>query len=1748
MGSIQADTECPYFHVDSVKFSLYSANEIQQLSVKEVTNPQTFDALLHPTYGGLHDPAFGPIERDELCATCGLNNIFCPGHMGHIVLPMPVYNPVFFNIMLKLLRGSCFACHRLRLVKHRAAVLRCRLRLLEYGLLEALVKLNGIYDEFMGGQSSKTNAGASGDDKTVVNDRVLDDVLEDCVTQSIKDININDTCNSGRVKNLEALRQGYFKEFLSGAYYNKSKCPTCNSDVKNIRTEHHTKVFFYKTLAKKQKISKAAQERKLKEMEIQRSSADVDDDPTHIEVDEVIMDTATPPPQTQVEPSSNLNSEAADMSSGPGEHAYLTPQEVQSHLRQVWHNDRDILEQVFKVFHVISANDENPIDAFFINVLPVCPPRFRPLAVMGEQRFENPQTANMCKVLKDKINMQTILHEISQEKESTITPEATASVTSERPARSANDRLNVSWLEMQTHVNALIDSDLDRLSTDKLPGIKQLLEKKAGLFRKHMMGKRVNFAARSVISPDPYISTNEIGIPLVFATKLTYPTPVTPWNFQELKTAVINGPNVHPGATHVVEEDGTKIVLKANDSNQREALAKQLLTPSNNRAGTGCKQVLRHLKKGDILLLNRQPTLHRPSIQAHKARILPGEKTLRLHYSNCKAYNADFDGDEMNAHFPQDEISRAEAYGIACTDWQYLVPKDGSPLAGLIQDHMVSGVNLMIRGRFFDRADYQQLVYCALTDKSGPVKTLPPAMRKPKMLWSGKQVLSSVLLNIIPDGKPPLHLTGRAKVPLRQWINGKPRPWIGGSILQGENMSETEVVIRSGELLVGVLDKAHYGNTSYGLVHSCYELYGGAVAGQLLTALAKLFTTFLQYRGFTLGVEDILCTVKGDKKRRKVMVAGQKGGHVVAAKAFSVADTDNISEIESKMKEAHYDRENNTTQDLDLCMKGMTDEIQNEIAKHIMPLGLLKRFPHNNLQLMVQAGAKGSSVNCMQISCLLGQIELEGHRPPLMLNGRSLPSFQPFDMSARAGGFIDGRFLTGIRPQEYFFHCMAGREGLIDTAVKTSRSGYLQRCLIKHLEGLCVSYDLAVRDSDGSVVQFQYGEDGLDVVQTPYLRQSQFSFLIENHLCLASEKHLNTLRKNLNTDASKVCWKQYHKWKSNHRDASKQSRISPFLKFCWKKWKSVEEVIKDGDTSTANFALHNAWASMSQEKKQKYVKHTSSCPDPVNVLVSPVSHLGAVSERMEELIETYLDTEPHMIIGSNNGSHDKDAISSDHFRQLMYMRNLEALVAPGEAVGLLAAQSIGEPSTQMTLNTFHFAGRGEMNVTLGIPRLREILMVASSKIKTPAMDVPLLRQENQESEGKKLKLKLTKVYLSQVVEEAHVTESIAIQESEKRCRSYTIRLTFLPHDVYRDDLYVNPSRVLADVEKRFFPNLVSAVNKKYKDIANSSLLNTAVIRTRSQASAGTGQDEDVEEDDQNDDDATAKKQREKQMEDVDYDGEDEERNLVDQESGSDDDEGIDVMSGEEEEDSGDEGAERTGTATPRKKKHKEMSTKRLQDVVERISAAKSYKYDATDELWCELVLEFPLRFQTKIDMTSVLEEEIRKMVLYQTPGLKRAFLSQSKKIGEEGIMRMKTEGVNLEVMAQFDKILDLNQLYTNDIHKVSKYYGIEAARQTIVKEVRDVFGGYGIDVDYRHLSLVADYMTFEGEYKAFNRFGMTSNASALQKMTFETTMSFLRDATVDGASDNLTSPSARLVLGQLVKGGTGAFDLVQSIT
>ncbi|XP_048588420.1 DNA-directed RNA polymerase I subunit RPA1 isoform X2 [Nematostella vectensis] len=1755
----------PCHQLEGLKISLYSREEVRKLSVKRITNPETFDALLHPNHGGLYDPVLGPTDRDDLCGTCGQNNFSCPGHFGHIELPLPVYHPLFFKMLLQVLRSSCFCCHRMLLSKSAKKLLASQMKVLDYGLISVAEELEEIVKNVLSNGATEKSGKDAMDENCVA-------ALNKHVRTVLHELDKSESRKKANSMNVTDFRHALLKKFSKTHLSTKRRyCSMCKAPSRDVRHEYNSRLYL-KPLpnreAQKWAATKVAhahltqlEERARKDKDEELLTGQMKKSNKSSGVNEVL--------DSQQEVAKSLKQ------------TYLTPKEVLEHLEEVWSKDGEFLNILLGGYPAPNARHRaSSADMFFVEVLPVVPSRFRPLSVLGEKRFENPQTATLAKVLKDielvvenlkgldkkHEDLPQIAEDEPEEQETMKKPRrkgknAPVTVAGTTPVK----RLHNAWLKMQSDVNGVMDSDLDKLSAIKFPGIRQLLEKKEGLFRKHMMGKRVDYAARSVISPDPYINTDEIGVPQVFAKKLTYPQPVTTWNVKELRQAVINGPLVHPGAILVESEDGKKIRLSETDVNQRQAIAKRLLTPSGDNKGShvNCKKVYRHIQNGDVMLLNRQPTLHRPSIMAHKVRVLPSEKTIRLHYANCKAYNADFDGDEMNAHFPQNELARAEAYTIASTNFNYLVPKDGTPLSGLIQDHMVSGVLMTIRGRMFNKLDYQQLVYGALNFKNQPIELLMPCILKPTQFWSGKQVISTILLNLIPLGSKRLNLKGKAKISAKNWNTRKPRrQFLDLEVLKGDDMSESEVVIRDGHLLCGVLDKAHYGNTPYGLVHCCNELYGGVMSGELLSALARVFTSFLQFHGFTLGVKDILVTERADKIRRKLIAKGRVSGKDAATSAFGMPEDCHRSDLEARMQRAHHNSDGTDMKELDLCMKKKTDHYQDSINKACLPLGLYQRFPGNNLQLMVQSGAKGSAVNCMQISCLLGQIELEGRRPPIMLSGRSLPSFLPYDTSPRAGGFVDGRFLTGIRPQEYFFHCMAGREGLVDTAVKTSRSGYLQRCLIKHLEGLQVAYDLTVRDSDGSIVQFYYGEDGLDILKTKFLSDKQYPFMVENYMAFLQQLNPKDLLGHLNPDKANKLESKIHKWQRKHPSVDKQNRTSAFLAF---EADNLEEVQGKHDTvpekfgrSKAQLELFKMWTEAPSSVKSRYSKLYSRCPPPVLSKLRPDRSFGAVSEKISHTIANYIRTNPDKCL-QDDGDQTSKGVKASKFRSLMYLKTLRSLVDPGEAVGLLAAQSIGEPSTQMTLNTFHFAGRGEMNVTLGIPRMREILMTASANIKTPTMDMPLLAGKKVIKRAKKLQQKLNRVMLSQVLRSIDVWESLSPKESGTRMRSYRIKMKFLPKSVYEDEFYCSPAKILHYVETVFFKKLIAVVQKTVRAKQSQRLVDTADDNAPAPPPAENNEEPDDDNDnaelsgDEGEDGAYDVKQRKRLEQHASYEAPDEDEMEIERElqngleSGDEDDTKADAQRSETNSPTLDVETQQTADnpamteKSKKKPKPSALEGSREDRVVSSDSHIVSYRYDNEEEQWCEVVIKFPV-LRWKVRVMSIAERLAKQSVVHETPGINRCFL-----VEEKTNSVLKTEGVNLQVAFRYPNIINVDKLYTNDIHAVARTYGIEAAARAITKEVKNVFGGYGIHVDPRHLTLVSDYMTYEGKIKAFNRIGIESSASPFQKMSFETTTHFLRGAVLSGDMESLKSPSSRLVVGRVVGGGTGSFELLQPL-
>ena len=714
-----------------------------------------------------------------------------------------------------------------------------------------------------------------------------------------------------------------------------------------------------------------------------------------------------------------------------------------------------------------------------------------------------------------------------------------------------------------------------------------------------------------------------------------------------------------------------------------------------------------------------------------------------------------------------------------------------------------------------------------------------------------------------------------------------------------------------------------------------------------------------------------------------------------------------------------------------------------------------------------------------------------------------------------------------------------------------------------------VNYDQTVRDScDNSVIQFQYGEDGLDVCKSQYLKSNQFDFMMQNQKSFYDPKAVEIAKKaTLYPEDLAAYQKDLTKVKNRRakNEISTDSKMTGFLKFCQKfDTSEIPDDKMDAKTGRSLRAVKTIQAWRDHEDRSKYEKRAAKLPDPVPSKFRSDCNFGSVTETIDDMIANY-------------NSKDKDT-----FKDMIYTKFQRSMVEAGEPVGVLAAQSVGEPSTQMTLNTFHFAGRGDMNVTLGIPRLREILMVASENIKTPSVTVPFLPGISDKAK-EELRISLNRVTLANVLEIVHVTEKVEIG-NRKRGRTIKMRFEFLKHKAYKDQFGVTPAYVLHYFENNFVRQLLSNLSQIIKDkkviVENGDNPKAEKAKKRSKkddaegvdktmdemAKGGFGEDHASSDEEDLADDADATEARKKARQgdnDVQEELSDEEVEMVenlDKELGDDPEEAeldgsiLKSRSVSPNADK-DEGIEEDLMETPKVSIKNVQQNMRSVDAQKRrngvLSKAKEkeayaevldYAYDTVKELWCELTLSFAIG-QKNVDMSNAIKKSAEKAVLREVKKITRAFLIKNEK--DETVLT--TEGANIQAMFAYEHILNLNKLHCNNIHDMARYYGIEAATKTIVKEIVNVFNVYSIYINPRHLSLIADYMTFDGTYKPFNRIGIENNTSPLQQMTFETAVGFLRAATLGGKKDSLASPSSCIVVGKPFAGGTGTFQVMQNL-
>ena len=1275
------------------------------------------------------------------------------------------------------------------------------------------------------------------------------------------------------------------------------------------------------------------------------------------------------------------------------------------------------------------------------SVLPVPPPAVRPSVKQDDsQRMEDDLTHKLSDIIKCN---NTLKQKINSEASMDI----------------INDWTKV----LQYHCATLIDNELPGVaqachrSGRPLKAIRQRLKGKDGRIRNNLMGKRVDYSGRSVITPDPNIELDELGVPYAIAKNLTYPEIVNDLNKERLTKLVDNGPENYPGAKSIKKNTTT---ITINDNNKKDIILEN------------GDIVNRHLRDGDYVLFNRQPSLHKMSMMGHRVRVMKGN-TFRLNVSVTPPYNADFDGDEMNMHAPQSIAAVTELMNIASVNCQIISPRENSPIITIVQDTLL-GINKLTKGEtlsyvpnisneyhysnntniyklektsgtsvntkieetaYFTKQQMMNVI-CELSTFDGflpePSVEIGP-MKTP--YWTGKQILSYIIPKNI-----------NLKMENSSYDNNK-------------NDKLNKVVFENGVLKSGGLDKGVFTKTSKGLIHTINNDQGSMRAKALIDDLQKIVTNFLQIEGFSIGIGDMIADNETNDKITS-LIEERKG------------------QIEEIMQEIHLNIfENHSGQTNNEYFEGKVNSLLNQTLNETGKLGLSSLHEKNRATNMVNCGSKGKPTNIAQIVACLGQQNVDGKRIPYGFDSRTLPHYYKYDDSSEARGFVENSFISGQKPQEFFFHAMGGREGLIDTACKTSETGYIQRKVMKLMEDLKVNYDYSVRNASGAIIQFIYGDDGMDATFV----ESQPLEIIK----LSTEDIIKNYYFDDNTNWSFILNDELI------NDVKKSSKVfgDSLLKILEHKEYLLNEIFKLRDIENNIFYPIHIKRITSNVCKKKEKKSD----------ISPLEILEQNEELKEKLkITNNFENNKMIHILIDIHLHPKNLIMNYKIQKSEYEiiiaeieKNYEtSKISPGEMVGALAAQSIGEPATQMTLNTFHYAGvSAKSNVTRGIPRLRELLGVTQNQ-KSPGTKIYLNDNFNNVNQNKAefVKNKLEYTILKDIIQKSEIyfdpdnnmldteivedkdmlqiyKEFVELNEDEDEEETtetspWIIRFTFdkekmMDKGIIMEDVYLS----IMEYDK-------TKINFVFSDDNSKELIGRISILTDLQGTEELGI--------------------------VNLNG------LLDQ---------SDVIT-----------------------TFKNIETALINNVV--IKGIKGIT---------NIVMDEETKY-TKIDLeyNIAMIDEYHKKSKNKTPSEEdKKELSDMKQ--EVKTWVLESDGINiLELMNS--EYVDHTRTISNDIHEINNTFGIEAAREALIEMMEELFEEY---INLRHIGLLCDIMTNKGILTPINRQGINiGDTGPLGKCSFEDTTDQLIKAGIYGDIDHLQGVSSNIMLGQLIHSGTGMCDIL----
>ena len=921
-------------------------------------------------------------------------------------------------------------------------------------------------------------------------------------------------------------------------------------------------------------------------------------------------------------------------------------------------------EVVLKMFKRISDDDVHfmgfsPIwsrpEWMISQVLAIPPPCIRPSVKHDGQRSEDDLSHIIINIIKTN---QTLKEKIDQN--------ATMNIIDGQTSL------------LQYYISTMIDnkisgaSPLVQRSGRALKSITERHKGKPGRVRGNLMGKRVDYSARSVITPDPVLSIRELGVPMKIAKNLTKPVKVNRNNKQYLTHLIQNGPDIHPGAKTLQRKNGDEISLRFVD---RESL---VLEEGDI--------VHRHLIDGDYVLFNRQPSLHKMSMMGHVVKVMKKGDTFRMNVADTKPYNADFDGDEMNMHVPQDDEAELELKYLAAIPYQIISPADNKSIIGVFQDSLVGSYQFTRENiKFTPKEAMNLLIYKKNIDKSIFEKDY----------ISNFDLLSQILPNLTL--KYPTGLFKEQK--------------------DDFNTSNKVLEIKNGKIIRGQFEKGVLGASGRGLIQRIFNDFSPNASSQFIDDLQNIITEYMKQSCFSVGISDLIANNETNDQIKEKIIEKKK-------EVSNIIDKIHLNIFENKTGKSNKDE-----------FETQVNQILNQATKEAGNIGIDSLDNSNRFITLVISGSKGNSLNISQMISCLGQQNVDNKRIPYSYDNRTLPHFHQYDDTPKARGFVENSFIGGLEPTELFFHAMGGRVGLIDTAVKTSQTGYIQRRLIKGLEDIQIKYDMTVRNHKNKVIQFNYGGNNIDTAKTEKINFK----LIEQ----SNEEIYETFSIfNYDKGILEFIYDKETIPKFNKSIPEIKTKILKIIEdMIQTRNVLVEKVYNFNDDSTVYHSIN--FNSLINNIKEQLNINDSSLSN-----ITPLEFYNKIDKCYSE-IESYAYCKPSKLFKSifyyylnpsvliHKYKFHSDAV--DMLLELIKLKYKQSIVQPGEMVGLIAAQSIGEPTTQMTLNTFHFAGiSSKSNVTRGVPRIEELLSL-TDKLKNPSLTI-FMKPEDETNNEKAFEL------------------------------------------------------------------------------------------------------------------------------------------------------------------------------------------------------------------------------------------------------------------------------------------------------------------------------------------------------------------------------------------------------------------------